>query len=691
MEGTSPVKQQRSVKEDSRLQRSQTTQDRQISTKIAKFQKLCLTEVPADVIDDIKDEIKDEIAKVKSVDKQEDGYIYTTELLNKIVELLKTHNPNLQEYNDNNVIVFKSRPNNAPPHHPRQYRDRPDFFALSKHIAEQLQNTPSWHHLRSVGEWKPGKVISSADEGQEREYVACLTQARPDNPSVLGIVMCPEGYVLSYGSPRGYVITEQIAYLDISPLIRYVHSLHVPLPVIILADGERTITLDSKAGLDKAPLWQITDPAYNIIDRSFSLKFIGSPFTRMTTVLSDVNTQESLVVKDSYPDSKGLREADLFDLLGDMPPGWVLRVKPINPTVEFEPLLELDFGDGSLTQRTKQRLLFESTGAPFHECQTISEAVGALYDILEASRWAIVKRRVLHRDISPGNVFIYPEPPSLPKDDVCFVQGVYESNPQSPSLTTLLDLDNGVHLPPTHKSLKEIYSSPDAATHELKALTGTPMYIARGPSLGLYTLPSEPYNFHTLDQIKPAEASELYERAYPKDTFRRMQGKVGEFDKTLHQECVEKQKHTKRLVQRPWHDAESAMFVFLIFLLRAKPKGSSPEDEDRLRAMQDIYMAIRDTAIGTEAADNRDHLINRDLFWWERVLHTGLEQLAPAIWNLCRPLKVDYEFLVPSKGVDHEVVLHEIFQRQLFQLYYKLKKGEVADVELDTVSFRPFY
>ncbi|THU95887.1 hypothetical protein K435DRAFT_778820, partial [Dendrothele bispora CBS 962.96] len=636
----------------------------------------CLTEVPANVVVDISEKIKDEIAKVKSVDEEEDGYIYTTELLNKIVELLKTHNCNLQEYNDNNVFVFKSKPNNPLSHHPGQYR--PDFFALSKHIAEQLHNTPSWHHLHSVGEWKPGKVISSADEGQESVYVACLIQARPDNPSVLGIVMCSEGYVLSYGSPRGYVITEQLAYSDISPLIRYVHSLHAPLPAIILADRARTITLDSIAGLDDAPLWQITDPAYKIINRSFSPKFIGFPFMRMTTVLSDVNTQECLVVKDSYPDSKGLREADLVDLLGDEPPGWVIRVKPVDPTVEFEPLSELDFGDASLTQRTKQRLVFKSTGAPFHECQTISEAVGALYDILEASRWAIVKRRVLHRDISPGNVFIHPEPPSLPKDDVCFVQGVYESNPQSPSLTMLLDLDNGVQLPPTHKSLKEIYSSPDATTHELKALTGTPMYIARGPSLGRYRLRSEPYNFHTFDQIKPAEASELYEKAYPNDTFRQMQGKVGEFDETLHQEWVEKQAHTRRLVQRPWHDAESAMFVFLIFLLRAKPKGSSPEDEGRLCAMQDIYIAIRDTAIGT-MADHWHYLINNGISSWERLLHTDLEHL------------VDYEFLVPSEGVNHEVVLHEIFQRQLFQLYYKLKKGELADVELDTVSFRPLY
>ncbi|THU92429.1 hypothetical protein K435DRAFT_780243, partial [Dendrothele bispora CBS 962.96] len=525
------------------------------------------------------------------------------------VTRIETHNCNLQEYNDNNVFVFKSKPNNPPSHHPGQYR--PDFFALSKHIAEQLHNTPSWHHLHSVGEWKPGKVISNADEGQESEYVACLIQARPDNPSVLGIVMCPEGYVLSYGSPRGYVITEQLAYSDISPLIRYVHSLHAPLPAIILADRARTITLDSIAGLDDAPLWQITDPAYKI-NRSFSPKFIGFPFMRMTTVLSDVNTQECLVVKDSYPDSKGLREADLVDLLGDEPPGWVIQVKPVDPT------------------RTKQRLVFKSTGAPFHECQTISEAVGALYDILEASRWAIVKRRILHRDISPGNVFIRPKPPSLPKDDVCFVQGVYESNPQSPSLTTLLDIDNGVQLPPTHKSLKEIYSSPDAATHELKALTGTPMYIARGPSLGQYTQPSEPYNFHTLDQIKPAEASELYEKAYPNDTFRKMQGKVGEFDETLCQECVEDQEHTIRLIQRPWHDAESAMFVFLIFLLRAKPKGSSPEDKDRLHAMQDIYMAIRDTAIGTEA-DHREHLVNKGISSWKRLLHTDLEHLAPAI------------------------------------------------------------
>ncbi|THU76609.1 hypothetical protein K435DRAFT_143003 [Dendrothele bispora CBS 962.96] len=509
---------------------------------------------------------------------------------------------------------------------------------------------------------------------------------------MLGVIMCPGGYMLSYGSPCGYVVTEHFAFSNIAPLVSYVHSLHDPPAAIVLADPKRTITLDTGDDPDSRPRWRITDEAYRLENRLFELIFIGSPFSRMTTVFADPKTD--LVVKDSYPQDSRQREAELFKELGEDPPGWVKVVEPANPTIKFKALEKMSFGSG-FAHRQRHRLVLNSTGSAFEKCETISEAVGAIYDLLEGNRWAIVKRRVLHRDISPGNILIKPKPDFLPKpeDDVCFIRGVYDREPMRAPLAILFDLDNGVKLTEKHLSLKEIEEidkNLSSDTLELKALTGTPMYIARGPSLGRYKPPRRAYQFDPLLQLQPPDAAERYEQAYPNDPFRKKQGKIGDFNEGFANECSEDQPHTIQLVQRPWHDAESMMLVFLIFLLRSKPKDSKLDTEDlvNLTKMQEVYGKVRNTGIGAEV-DARDFMIGGS---WKLLLHPCLVHLADPIWELCMALDFDYEFLVPAAGINHEVVLHEIFQRHLFQIYYKLKDPEektFSDVQLDTSSFRP--
>lgn len=44
----------------------------------------------------------------------------------------------------------------------------------------------------------------------------------------------------------------------------------------------------------------------------------------------------------------------------------------------------------------------------------------------KADRWAITKRRILHRDISPANILIRPAVPSDPRDGAYFIRGVLD-------------------------------------------------------------------------------------------------------------------------------------------------------------------------------------------------------------------------------------------------------------------------
>ncbi|KAK7440597.1 hypothetical protein VKT23_016945 [Stygiomarasmius scandens] len=698
--GDTPVKQQRSSIRDTRSDRTRLTESRQIEIDKSTFEIRCLTDVSGTVVQTISTNVATEIKSVKQTSTEQEGYIRSVALLQKIAQELATCLP--QQCNPKNSVTFLAKPRKPPRFHPDNSLERPDILAIPTRICEEFtQTTPSWHVLSSVGEWKPGVTITSDNVGQTRAYVGSLLQARPDNPSVLGITMCPGGYALSYGSPCGYLVMPQQSYGDLTVLIRYVLSLHAPPASLRFADPVRRITLDINS-LKDLPVWNIDDPAYGLVDQPFDVISTGDPFGQMTTVFRK-HGDDVVILKDGYRNIRRQREVALFDELGDNPCGWVKLEKPSN-SIQFVTLPDLEFDKMPYTRRSRERLMLKSTGEPFDKCKTLSDAVGATYDMLEASRWAIVHRRVLHRDISARNVLVYPVPESYPKGDACFINGIYEKNPKAPSLAVLMDLDHGVKLLGTHQSLEQIHSVSTEEVRELKSITvtasslyiglislnaetqGTPMYIARGPSLGWYNIRYR--SFMDLPVIQPPEAALRYELAYPGTSFRTKKGTIGRFNDALESDLNSRKPHTEHVIQRPWHDAESTLFVFFIFLLRCRPVGLPKEKPEQLGHMQDLYSLLRVHTIGA-GTDARIDFVGASTLWWNKYLHEGLQHITPYLAKMSRVLEADYELLLPAQGIEQEIVLHEILQRLFFELYYNIKCGTVSDVQFDTETFRP--
>ena len=191
------------------------------------------------------------------------------------------------------------------------------------------------------------------------------------------------------------------------------------------------------------------------------------------------------------------------------------------------------------------------------------------------------------------------------------------------------------------------------------------MYIARGPSKGFYD-DGVQYVFPVLPTLDAA-ISERYTTAYQGTSLRAATGRVGTLNEEYRQRCVE-----VRVVQRPWHDAESIMFTLLMFILRCSPEGSSDESQDDLKPMQQLYTLIRNVGIGS-VTDQRDTLLSTGPTRWKRYLHKDLHHLAQPLSNICAAVYPDYEFLQPkSNDIDVEVVLHEVLQRMLLNLYYEI-------------------
>ncbi|KAK7464193.1 hypothetical protein VKT23_006359 [Stygiomarasmius scandens] len=297
--GDTPVKPQKYSIQDTRSDRTLFTESRQVKTDKSTFEARCLTNVPEAVIQAISKSVTAEVTNVKETpaDEQE-GYIRSVELLQKIVQELAIHFP--QHYKPESRLTFLAKPHHPPRFHPDGSLERPDILVILTRIYKELSDiTPSWHHLSSVGEWKPGSTIRSSDVGQCRAYVGSLLQARPDNPSVLGIIMCRAGYILSYSSPCGYIVMPQESYDDLTILVRYVHSLHTSPASLRFADPLRKVTLDD-SGLKGPPAWKIDDPAYGLVERPFDVISTGDPFGRMTTVYRNKDKDDIIILKDGY-------------------------------------------------------------------------------------------------------------------------------------------------------------------------------------------------------------------------------------------------------------------------------------------------------------------------------------------------------------------------------------------------------
>ncbi|THU77270.1 hypothetical protein K435DRAFT_812606 [Dendrothele bispora CBS 962.96] len=124
-----------------------------------------------------------------------------------------------------------------------------DGIKSQRHEKEDTCQEVEGSTIRAKGYERPTELLDKIVEELKRHYghlggYKDKNLAQPGNPSVLGVSVSPGGYMLSYGSsPCGYVVTEQLAFSGIAPLISYIPLLHVLPAAIDLADPRRIIRL----------------------------------------------------------------------------------------------------------------------------------------------------------------------------------------------------------------------------------------------------------------------------------------------------------------------------------------------------------------------------------------------------------------------------------------------------------------
>ncbi|KAK0193673.1 hypothetical protein F5146DRAFT_1182098 [Armillaria mellea] len=468
----------------------------------------------------------------------------------------------------------------SPDSSPKKIVDKPDFCAVEDVLVPTLTTVPEGNYTQVP--WHKtesvGEMRTSLEDAKTAtEVMKCTGSHNVARPDRPGY------YALSV-SPKGYKIGwSDPSGLDISATIAWDYE---KVPTVSLAD--RTT--------DDSPLWNI-----QFIGKSYTnaqIVFVGGPWSRQSAIYK-------------FEDDDG--ESELYCLtIG-------------SHSEEFA--------------RVKKRLLMSSDRETLDKVPTIKMFLMSIYDILEAHRYGVMKKRGMHRDVSYRNILVNPfgipvEGPAEPT----FVNTILDSPAKRhPPVALLCDLDNGC-----------VYgeeSESDIILEHLKSRTGTPMYIARAVETGRPLVASSP--FQPMPELSSKAIAKRYAECYREDTMRTFRDKEG----TFHDDKPDIPRYNKIRCNddqakaghyhQPRHDVESVGWCIIVFCLRSQPEPKDEEVEDLLEDLHKAWVLL-------SRPGPREIVLGMTPQEWEQALHPRLKFLGAFLFicaNRC-PRNTDFPNLL---------------------------------------------
>ncbi|KAF7439698.1 hypothetical protein PC9H_000034 [Pleurotus ostreatus] len=602
------------------------------------------------------------------------------------------------------LVVFRDNHSRSPKYHPNDTEaGAPDLVGLLEAISLLLDEDDTaripWHHILTIIEEK-GKADRKDGPRQSGAYLAFANQSRPDLVGMYGLSISPAGYIIQYSCPAGLQTSEEFPWSDLVPLVSYVYTLYVPHPDFATRDP--SVTLADTGDVLGPPAWNIRDG--DKVYENCVVRVVGDPWHRMTWVAKVGDTP--ITIKDSYRDvHSSFREGELYDILHkEGPAPGFLRVKkeyevqwkrgcPITVTVDS-------------TTRIKTRLIMHTWGESLRKCPSLIDFLKCMYDILEAHRWAVMERNIIHRDISHGNIFVEAEDFKGEDEEEfkgteyrpIFVNEIIEKQENADPMARLGDLDNAAELDrkaavsPSFVARRDTIHMND---EPLRCRTGTPKFIARSPALGcllvdnikfrrMPTLPS-----HLADQYALLHSNDRSGlRTFTDDGPTRHGGVYTEETEDEHDKNPELR--VTQFEHRPRHDAESVFWCIVVFLLLAVPLGSAREDPQALKDPDEFglncawkYIANHEIGVSDDMGDSRLSIIHQAK--WKKWLHPELAHAEGFLLSLTAQIAPEWGLIEPAPLPLH---LHEAMQRIILQ-YIDLWKTQNKDVQFDTGRIRP--
>ncbi|KAJ1299771.1 hypothetical protein OPQ81_000680 [Rhizoctonia solani] len=371
---------------------------------------------------------------------------------------------------------------------------------------------------------------------------------------------------------------------------------------------------------------------------------------RFTTTAVHHETNEQVFIKDVWRDNRRMFFEGLpFDKAheqGPLPglmwvyshgfvpdehgsPIWTTRLKPKST-------------EGWAGKRYKMRIITKDIGRPIEDVRSLHQFLCMMYDSCVVQRNLYRKCRILHRDISDGNIMIAPDTDEYRKRcaegyaAVKFVNQVLAKckDVQPNPACLVIDLGNGADLQVRH------------GQNTLTERTGTPKFIARSVACGRLLNPKE---FESRTAEMPP-----------------MEGTLGDYSQFMHTTGYEILKASEAATQSQvkfahqlFHDAESTFWVIAWALARSTGGGSEPE-----QGPHPYFRIFFHTMYGhypEPEYDNRMNLGERSEEYWRSVLHPDLAILAPMLEQMFTYIRPEWAYR-PELDPEH---VHEALMRAL--------------------------
>ncbi|TBU63616.1 hypothetical protein BD310DRAFT_916793 [Dichomitus squalens] len=543
----------------------------------------------------------------------------------------------------------------APLHFPEDVlcsvKDAPDLLGVynvkdfSPVASGSYKGVPH-HRVEAIVEAKPEKKYGG--RRQATTYAYRHHQARPDHPAFYCLVVKPQWYQVLLSDPTGVVASAETPWDpdDLGLLAAYIYSHYDPPRGHFLWDD--TIAWVPGATLDHPPTWKVKVQDQWYTQGQFI--FIGEPWGRRTTILRvKDDSGGEIVIKEVYRHHKRRfkEEKILARIHGDGDVLGVVRLQGADHVTTNNETIKCT-AKGEETERTKERFALLDSGSRLLDAKTVNELLEAVYDalynILMYPKWGGVSGRHVSEKtpVSIRDVLLGSKRPAEERFPTCLV----------------IDFDNAAEL--------------DAEGGELKDRTGTPLFIARSVSIGLFYIDSDALKGKPMPRLT-GDALYLYATAYGQERYDRYNDEPGSpkchggLPPSLDPDDFD-DKRKPRFFHRPEHDVESVYWTMVYALLRAQPAAAPRERyaSESSANVWNILLSHRIPAEHSRNVENRGNIINGLRSAWLELFDPIMHDVALLLWQISQHVRSEYAWWTWEGNFqpDH---LHEAVQRLILQ------------------------
>ncbi|KAI0278005.1 hypothetical protein BGY98DRAFT_1097048 [Russula aff. rugulosa BPL654] len=567
------------------------------------------------------------------------------ELANMVAKFIRDQN-----FPERDTLVFRDMEYKTPRGHVTDTARRPDITAALedhwKKEKKEKKGTVHWPFICLAGE-SASKGETHDDQMQHAfSYLHYLLLARPD-------LYVAQGLLLSSSKQQQVTFLfgiggEGIRRFDVKWNDRDLNKLLYAFIYRLYEPGDFADPSYIKTEFDEDTTARytikITYPGGTKVCPGFYSIYARNPFATRTHVLSNPNCKvkgdDLTILKDQFCRVK--RRFEEITILNEYVhnpervPGVVVAV--------YGEKIELPRSE----ERCKQRLGLRESGSHFASIPTLYKVLETLFDVLEVLRYLRLYRKVLHRDISSGNVLyvenssnrsLKPNTVSVPPRQEAETNGL----PLCYAKYLMGDSDDPLE---TSMLLVDFNLAEHLEKEKQIDRTGTPLFTARAVERGKYMAPV----YARVPKIP--DYPDSYAKVHP-DRVKRFPSRAQEEKKlAIDPDDIDVNEQDDGWRHELEHDTESVFWLLLYWAMVVQPEDC-PEETIHSPSWGNLLGDSGDRQTFTEMLSKRTPT---------NLTHSFYEPLRPLIMDLADILVIDRRWLPASDRRNDLYYLNEAFR-----------------------------